>query len=151
LTRMPDDGRSFSASEEPIKVATGLRQWSAYLSTYSFQIFIDLPCISKCITSLNWSVISGGRMSTTGTASRTSESANGKPAGLAPARSRNRGARPEHKQGSATSLSTHAAEDHRVRRSGTNMSAETPPQRDVPSSRRRPKPTLSCTLCRRRK
>ncbi|KAF2833531.1 hypothetical protein CC86DRAFT_277719 [Ophiobolus disseminans] len=31
------------------------------------------------------------------------------------------------------------------------MSGETQPPRDVPSSRRRPKPTLSCTLCRRRK
>jgi hypothetical protein len=34
---------------------------------------------------------------------------------------------------------------------GTNMNAETPNHHDVPPSRRRPKPTLSCTLCRRRK
>ncbi|KAH7094461.1 hypothetical protein FB567DRAFT_600035 [Paraphoma chrysanthemicola] len=31
------------------------------------------------------------------------------------------------------------------------MSTESPSHRDVPASRRRPKPTLSCTLCRRRK
>jgi hypothetical protein len=31
MTWMPDNGRSFSASEGPINVAAGLRQWSVHL------------------------------------------------------------------------------------------------------------------------